>query len=324
MPNSSCRRPASCPAGFKCLYTVVAGDTMYCIARRFGITLERLILANPHITNPELIYPGDKLCVPSKIEPKEELVLATTTSTVDTGLLDVLIPMFERQTGCNVIVYAVGSGSALAMGARGEADVVLSHSPDLEQRYVEQGYFTNYRLVMYNDFIIAGPAEDPANIRGMQRAPGALAQIAASEATFVSRGDYSGTHLRELELWERAGVVPGGDWYRLANAGMAETLNMAIDLGAYTLSDRGTYLAQRKDIEYAIMVEGDPLLLNFYHVMQVNPRRFPTVNAQCAAAFVQFMINPRTQRIIGEYGIDRFGEPLFIPAAGKSMEDIMG
>jgi tungstate transport system substrate-binding protein len=297
---------------------------MYCIAQRFGITLEKLISINPHITNPDLIYPGDKLCIPSKIKPKKELILATTTSVVDTGLLDVLIPRFERQTGCTVTVYSVGSGSAIAMGARGDADVVFSHSPDLEQRYVEQGFFINYRLVMYNDFIIAGPPEDPANIRGMESAPEALAQIAACEALFVSRGDYSGTHLRELELWERAGVVPGGDWYRQANAGMADTLNMAIDLGAYTLSDRGTFLAQREDLDYAIMVEGDPLLLNFYHIMQVNPRRFPNVNARCAADFVQFMVSPQTQRFIGEFGVDLFGEPLFIPAAGKDMEDIMG
>lgn len=322
MSSSGCRRPIRCPSGFQCQYTVTAGDTMYCIARRFGVSLDELIWANPHIPDPCEIYPGDRICVPCR--PKHELRLATTTSTVDTGLLDVLIPRFERQTGCSVTVSSVGSGSAIGMGSKGEVDVLLTHSPELERSYVERGYFTNYQLVMYNDFIIVGPPEDPANIRNMESAASALAQIAQHEATFVSRGDYSGTHLRELNLWERAGIEPEGDWYLQANAGMAETLKRASEEGGYTLSDRGTYLAQRQNLDLEILVAGDPLLLNIYHVMQVNPERFADINAQCAEAFVQFMVNPHTQRIIGNYGVEEYGEPLFIPAAGKDIEDITG
>lgn len=321
MFNQTLQQPDCCPMGFQCRYTVVAGDTMYLIARRFGVTLDSLIAANPHICDPNLIYPGDQLCVPCK--GKKELILATTTSTVDTGLLDVLIPMFERESGCKVTIEAVGTGAALAMGARGEADALLTHSPDLERRYVEEGFFTNYRLVMYNDFVIVGPPEDPAGIRGLESATDAFKRIACMEAPFVSRGDYSGTHLKEISLWERLGMVPSGDWYRQANAGMAETLEMASNQGAYTLSDRGTYLSQRQNLDLEILVEGDVRLLNIYHVMQVNPEKFPEVNEQCATAFVQFIVAPQTQRVIGEYGVKRFGEPLFTPAAGQDMDEIV-
>lgn len=258
-----------------------------------------------------------------KANPKNKnVVLATTTSTIDTGLLDVLLPKFEAKTGYRVKPIGVGSGQALEMGEKGEADVLLTHSPKSEKPLVDSGAVINYRLVMHNDFVIAGPPEDPAGIRGLKDASEAFKKIAQKGAIFVSRGDESGTHKKEISLWEKAGLKPSGSWYQESGTGMGQTLLIASDKKGYTLSDRGTYLAQKKNIRLDILVEGDRELLNIYHVMQVNPEKFPKVNADGARAFVDFMVAPDTQKIIAGFGRDRYGQPLFVPDAGKSEEEI--
>ena len=253
-------------------------------------------------------------------EPKnKDLILATTTSTVDSGLLDVLIPIFEKQTGYRVKTISAGTGQALAMGEKGEADVLLCHAPAAEKKLVDGGSVTNYQLVMHNDFVIVGPAADPAGIKGK---PGkdVFKGIAAKEAVFISRGDDSGTHKMELALWKAAEVTPAkGKWYQETGQGMGATLLMASDKAGYTLTDRATYLAQKGNLKLQILSEGDKALLNIYHVMQVNPERFSKVNADGAKAFVQFMIAPETQKTIGEFGKSKFGQSLFFPDAGKQM-----
>lgn len=252
----------------------------------------------------------------------KEIILATTTSTVDTGLLDELIPIFEKKTGYRVKPIDRGTGEALEMGKKGEADVLLTHAPASEQPLVENGDVINYQLVMHNDFIIVGPPDDPAQIKGEKNVTEAFKKIMNGKFTFVSRGDDSGTHKKEKAIWDKLGVTPSGDWYLEAGSGMADTLRLASERNAYTLTDRGTYLAQKDKLKLENLMEGDPMLLNIYHVMQVNPKKFPKVNAAGAKAFVEFMISPDTQKIIGEFGVDQYGQPLFIPDAGKSEEEI--
>jgi tungstate transport system substrate-binding protein len=208
------------------------------------------------------------------------------------------------------------------MGKKGEADVLLTHAPASERPLVENGDVINYQLVMHNDFIIVGPPDDPAQIKGEKDATEAFKKIMNGRFTFVSRGDDSGTHKKEKAIWDKLGVTPAGDWYLEAGSGMADTLRLASEKNAYTLTDRGTYLAQKDNLKLASLMEGDPMLLNIYHVMQVNPEKFPKVNAAGAKAFVEFMISPETQRIIGDFGVDKYGQPLFIPDAGKSEEEI--
>ncbi|MGE5592797.1 MAG: substrate-binding domain-containing protein [Betaproteobacteria bacterium] len=252
-----------------------------------------------------------------------EVILATTTSTQDTGLLDVLVPMFESETGYIVKTIAVGTGQALALGARGEADVLLCHAPESEMELVKSGLVTNRRLVMHNDFIIVGPPSDPAGIRGLSSAPEAFKKIAAAEAVFVSRGDDSGTHKKEKEIWAKTSIQPGGRWYQEAGSGMGQTLNIASEKEGYTLTDRGTYLALKKRLGLEVLVQGDAMLLNIYHVMQVNPEKFDKVNGPGAKAFVDFMVAPDTQKVIASFGVKDYGEPLFFADAGKS-EDGLG
>jgi len=257
--------------------------------------------------------------------PEREVILATTTSTQDSGLLDVLVPRFEEKTGYKVKVIAVGTGQALAMAREGNADVVLVHAPAAEKEAVAQGYCVDRRLVMHNDFVIVGPPSDPAGIRGKTKAVEALQAIARTRSPFVSRGDDSGTHKMELALWQKAGLSPSpGDWYIQSGSGMGVTLNLASEKGGYTLTDRATYLALRKNLHLEIMVEGDPALLNVYHVMLVNPEKFPGVNEKGARAFADFMVSPEAQKLIGQFGVDRFGQPLFFPDAGKSEEELGG
>jgi tungstate transport system substrate-binding protein len=246
------------------------------------------------------------------------LILATTTSTQDSGLLDVLIPLFEKKSGFQVKTIAVGSGQALAMGAKGEADVLLAHSPDAEKQFMAEGHGINRRLVMHNDFVVLGPQSDPAGIKGA-KAPEAFAKI-AGKSLFVSRADNSGTHAQEKKLWKAAKVEPKGAWYLETGLGMGQTLNVAAEKAGYTLSDRGTYLALRKNLGLAILCEGDKSLLNIYHVIQVDPARFPLVNAQGAAAFSDFLVAPETQAVIRTFGVDKYGAPLFFPDAGKPEE----
>jgi tungstate transport system substrate-binding protein len=249
------------------------------------------------------------------------VILSTTTSTQDSGLLDVLVPLFEKKTGLTVKTISVGTGQALALAARGEADVALVHAPSPERKYVEKGKMQNRRLVMYNDFVIIGPEDDPAKIKGVPKAVDALKRIAETQSHFVSRGDKSGTHLLELGLWKQAGVAPTGAWYIESGQGMGQTLGIANDRRAYTIADRGTWLAFQKRISLPILVEKDKPLLNIYSVMEVNPANGPRVNVAGGKAFADFMVAPDTQAVIKTFGVDKYGQPLFVPIAGKSDAD---
>ena len=253
--------------------------------------------------------------------PSRTVIVSTTTSTQDSGLLDVLVPMFERKNGYTVKTISVGTGQALALAARGEADVTLAHAPALERKYVEDGKMQNRRLVMYNDFIIIGPEADPAGIKGEKSAAAALKRIAEKGARFVSRGDKSGTHILELALWKQAAVTPAAPWYIESGQGMGATLGIADDRGAYTLTDRATALAFAKRVQLKTMVEGDKPLLNIYSVMEVNPANGPRVNAAAGKAFADFMLAPETQAVVKTFGIDKYGQALFVPIAGKTDED---
>lgn len=251
---------------------------------------------------------------------ERNVLLATTTSTQDSGLLDVLVPAFEKQSGYFVKTISVGSGQALAMGKKGEADVLLVHAPAEEQKLVDEGFGINRRPVMHNDFVVVGPPEDPAGIRGATSAKDALTKIARSGALFLSRGDNSGTHYKEKGLWKTAVIDPEGQkWYQQTGLGMGETLNVASEKGGYTLADRGTYLARHKarQLHLEILVEREPLLLNVYHVIEVNPAKWPKVNAAGAKAFADFMVSPATQAVIGRFGVDKVGAPLFVPDAKR-------
>ena len=259
---------------------------------------------------------------PAALAQSHVVILSTTTSTQDSGLLDVLVPLFEKRTGLTVKTISVGTGQALVLAARGEADVTLAHAPGLERKYVEDGKMSNRRLVMYNDFVIIGPADDPARIKGLPKAVDALRRIAESQSRFVSRGDKSGTHVLEQALWAQAGVEPKGAWYLESGQGMGQTLGIADDRRAYTLSDRGTYLAFAKRVDLPILVEKDRPLLNIYSVMEVNPANGPRVNAVGGKAFAEFMLAPETQAVIRTFGVGKYGQPLFVPVAGKRDEDL--
>jgi len=251
---------------------------------------------------------------------QKNLILATTTSTQDSGLLDVLIPIFEKQSGYFVKTISVGSGQAMKMGETGEADVLLVHSPDSEKNFVAQGFGVNRKLVMHNDFIILGPANDPAKIRGAKTAAEAFKKIAQSGALCLSRGDNSGTDAKEKGLWKGAGIKPEGQkWFQQTGLGMGETLNVAAEKHGYLLADRGTYLAlnKKRRLGLEIMVAGEPKLLNIYHVIEVNPAKWPKVNTPGAKAFSEFMVAAPTQALISHFGTKEFGSPLFFPDAGK-------
>ncbi len=248
----------------------------------------------------------------------DELLLVSTTTTQDTGLLDALLPAFTKQTGYAVQLVAVGSGQALKIGEQGNADVILLHSPAAEKEFVANGFGIDRRLVMHNDFVIVGSPSDPAGIRGMDPVE-AFTKIYNSGATFVSRGDESGTHVKENNLWQNAGLDPAGqDWHLETGQGQGATLLVASEKDAYALVDRGTYLAYQQNLELDILVEGDPFLLNIYHVITVNPEKWPETNLEAANAFADFITSPEGQNIIGEFGVMDYGQPLFIPDAGKT------
>ena len=246
---------------------------------------------------------------------EDELILATTTSTQDSGLLDALVPAFEKQYDYKVKVIAVGSGQALALGEKGEADVLLVHSPKAEEEFMSAGNGEDRLLVMHNDFVIVGPSSDPAGISSAGSAAEALALVAGEGEAFISRGDESGTHSKELSLWEKAGLAPGGSWYQETGQGMGASLGVASEKQGYTLTDRGTYLALRDDLDLEVLYEGDAALNNIYHVIVVNPEKHSEVNAEAARAFAEFLTSTATQDLIRDFGVEEFGEPLFVPDA---------
>jgi len=248
---------------------------------------------------------------------KPKLVLATTTSTMDSGLLDFLVPVFEKENNCKVQIIAVGTGAAIRYGKDGNADVVLVHDPVAEAQVVKQGFFVERKYLMYNDFVIVGPAGDPAGIKGLTSAAEALKKIQSASATFVSRADQSGTHKKEQRLWAAAGLNPKGSWYLEAGAGMEAVLRIANEKQAYCLTDRGTYLAHQKEYELSIVTEGDKEMFNPYHIMLVSPSKYSFVNNSLARKFSDFMTSERGQKMIAEYGVDKYGQPLFYPAAEK-------
>ena len=257
-------------------------------------------------------------------EKRDVVILATTTSVQDSGLLDVLMPLFEERTGYRLKPIAVGTGAALAMAARGEADVVLVHAPEAEREFMAQGYGSERLLVMHNDFVIVGPPDDPAGVAGLGPVE-ALRKIAATGSLFISRGDDSGTHKLELRLWQQAGIDPSGQgWYQQSGQGMGATLTIAAQKRGYTLTDRATYLALRRTFDLTVLVEGDRQLYNVYHVMMVNPSLHPKVNAKGARAFVEFLVSPEAQEVIARFGIDRYGQPLFFADAGRDERELTG
>lgn len=259
--------------------------------------------------------------LPATASPKA-IILATTTSTQDSGLLDVLVPLFEKESGYQVKTISVGSGQAMKMGEKGEADVLLVHSPDAEKKFMTDGFGTSRRLVMHNDFIILGPASDPAKTKGTKAAE-AMKRIAQANALFASRGDNSGTHAKENGLWKASGINPEGQkWYQQTGLGMGQTLNVAAEKKSYVLADRATYLSLKKGLGLEILVEGDGKLLNIYHVIELNPARSSKINVQGGKAFADFMVAKKTQEVIGLFGVDKFGAPLFFPDAGKKPESL--
>jgi len=255
----------------------------------------------------------------SKQSAEKSITLATTTSTQDSGLLDVLLPAFEEEMGIKVKVVAVGSGQALELGRRGDADVLLTHAPAAEESFMDDGWGDERLSVMHNDFVIVGPAADSGNIKSTRTANDALKKIAAAENSFVSRGDDSGTHQKEQALWEEAGIKPEGPWYIKAGAGMAQALRMADEKGAYTLSDRATYLALRQELKLVVLVEGDERLLNRYSVITLDSSTRSDGAQAGGKRFADFLVSKKGQEIIGEFGKERFGQQLFVPdaAGGK-------
>ncbi|MBN1261504.1 MAG: substrate-binding domain-containing protein [Anaerolineae bacterium] len=251
---------------------------------------------------------------PSEAGETQKLILGTTTSTYDSGLLDYILPDFEQAYNTQVEVIAVGTGQALQLGMDGNADVLLVHARAREDAFMAEGHGVRREDVMYNDFVILGPANDPAGIRGMRKSARALETLAETQSPFISRGDDSGTHSKEKGLWAEAGIEPAGDWYISAGQGMGAVLSMANEQQAYTLSDRATYLAMTLEgLELEIMVEGDPLLFNPYGVMTVNPDKNPNIKGDLAQQFIDWLISIPTQEKIGAFGVDKFGAPLFTP-----------
>ncbi|MFQ5835622.1 MAG: substrate-binding domain-containing protein [bacterium] len=246
---------------------------------------------------------------------QKELRLATTTSTENSGLLDVLLPPFEERYGVKVRVIAVGTGAAIRTAKDGNADLILVHARSLEDQFIRQGYGTKRYQVMHNDFVIVGPAEDMAKIRGEKDVLVALKKIASSKAGFVSRGDRSGTHIKEMSLWEILRIKPKESRYIESGSGMASTLRIANEKRAYTLSDRGTYLHLQQELDLVILCEGDRRLFNSYGVIPVSSQKYPWVKYDLAMKFVKYITGKESQEIIGQYGVAEFGEPLFIPDA---------
>jgi tungstate transport system substrate-binding protein len=315
-------------------YTVQQGDNLWKLAETNlgdGLLYRALVAANNAKEGMDKIDPimplkaGMKIYIPTKDEatqlmatlptpvPPTKVILATTTSTADSGLLTKILPDFERRYNAKVDVIAVGSGQAMKLGQDGNADVLLVHSPAAEQQFMAEGSGWNRQDVMYNDYVIIGPASDPAGIKGMTNATEAFKKIADSKAKFISRGDNSGTNAKEMSIWKAAGIEkPAGDWYVSTGQGMGEVLNMANEQQAYTLSDRGTYLS-RKNLELPVLVEGDKTLFNPYGVIAVNPIKYPTVKYDMATKFIDWITSVDGQKLIGNFKDATSGKPLFTP-----------
>jgi tungstate transport system substrate-binding protein len=340
-------------------YTVQKDDNLWSLAEKYlgnGAAYTAIVAATndrnaqdsafAKIANPRIIQPGWKVLIPApedaealmvSYEPPElaKLILATTTSTENSGLLAHILPDFEAGYNATVEVIAVGTGQALKLGEDGNCDVVLVHARSKEDTFLEAGYGVNRKDLMYNDFVIVGPASDPAGVKGMTDAGAALAKIAETQSQFVSRGDDSGTHTKEQFLWKESGlelqektstitkkgtarevtyVCPSETWYISAGQGMGAVLTMADELQAYTLTDRGTYLARTLEgIDLVILVEGDPRLFNPYGITAVNPEVHPHVNFGLGMSFINWFTSVPTQKVIGEFGKEKFGQPLFVP-----------
>ena len=252
------------------------------------------------------------------------LILATTTSTQDSGLLDVLVPMFEKEYGYTVKTIAVGSGAAITMAKEGNADVLLVHSPAAEKTFMEEGFGKERSLLMHNDFIIVGPTADPSGIKGM-KVLDAFKKIYADKTAFVARADESGTSTKELGIWKKAELDPaneaGADWYLKTGQGMGASLTVASEKGAYILTDRATFLANKANLSLEVLIEGENSLLNIYHVITINTEKWPNINYQGGLDFHNFLLDPATQAVIAQYGADKYGEPLFFPDADKTDAD---
>ncbi|PKO21026.1 MAG: tungsten ABC transporter substrate-binding protein [Chloroflexi bacterium HGW-Chloroflexi-1] len=265
-------------------------------------------------TAPATQAPAPTAALPTRAPEARELILATTTSTQDSGLLDVILPDFEKEYNVKVNVIAVGTGQAIKLGEDGNADVLLVHARAKEDAFMAAGHGVRREDVMYNDFVILGPKSDPAGIKGMTAAAAALEKIADARAPFISRGDDSGTHAKEKSIWQAAGIEPSGDWYISAGQGMGAVLTMADEQLAYTLSDRATYLARTlAGTDLVILTEGDPVLFNPYGVIAVNPAKGPHIQADLAEAFIDWLISLPAQEKIAQFGMDKFGAPLFTP-----------
>jgi len=283
--------------------------------RTLFIALMLLIIALAGCSTPRgAAQPPTEATEPAPATASQKLILATTTSTDNSGLLDFILPLFEEEYGVKVEVIAVGTGQALKLGEDGNADVLLVHARAKEDAFMAAGHGARREDVMYNDFVILGAATDPAGIQGLENAAEAFASIAQAKAPFVSRGDDSGTHTKEKAIWTVAGIEPVGDWYIAAGQGMGAVLTMADELHAYTLSDRATYLARTLEgIDLQILVEGDPILFNPYGVIAVNPAKNPEIKADLANQFIDWLISVPTQATIGQFGVAEFGAPLFTP-----------
>lgn len=259
------------------------------------------------------------LCVFAACARKPSIILATTTSVQDSGLLDALVPVFEKESGITVKTIAVGSGKAIALGARGEADVLLVHSPKDEEAFMQKGYGIRRRALMYNTFTVVGPKEDPAHIKNSRTIIEAFRAIARHGALFISRGDNSGTHALERDIWEKSGIIPDGKkWYQESGLGMGETLSIASEKQGYTITDRATWIAVKRTLALEELFRGWGLSPNFYHIIEIHPGRFQRINTAGASTFAEFLLSKKTKDFISTFGIDRFGEPLFIPVFSDS------
>ena len=309
MPHTSTSRILGAVGVFFAAFALVAcgGDTEPAAAPAAGTATAAVAAQTP--------TPG-----PTPPKPaRPDMILATTTSTQDSGLLDVLVPAFQKATGYQVKVIAVGSGAAMQMGERGDADVLLVHSPADEEKFVADGFGIERTLIMHNDFVVVGPASDPAALKGSKTAAEVMKKIADKKATFVSRGDNSGTDVLEKNLWKAGGVtVPKGQsWYLETGQGMGATLTIAREKQGYTVTDRATLLAFTGKSDLLILLEADPALLNVYHVLVLNPAKLPKTNTDGGRAFRDFLVKAETQKMIGDFGKEKYGQALFFADAGK-------